>query len=208
MVQVGGTPAGGGVSLSQVPPCQTWPGGTPASWYPTSGTPVRPGHGVPLPGGYPTSGTPIRPGWGGTPARGVPHLGHPPIRPGQGGGVTLAGGGVGGGTPPQVTDGVLDTPRSVCLLRSRRRTFLCHYYFCLVVHGSECVKQACWMYIFDICIFIYSIRSIAEPRIPWTFTEPCLHHCCVCEHLIIEVPELIVHCRFNHWFGVACNITL
>ena len=84
-------------------------------------------------------------GGGGVPqpsaARGsrVAHLGHPPIRPGQGypcWGVPplgyspsdLAGGGYpcrgGGVTPPQVTDGVLDTPRSVCLLRSRRRTFL------------------------------------------------------------------------------------
>ena len=34
-----------------------------------------------------------------------------------------------GGTPPRVTDGVLDTPQSVCLLRSRRRTFLFTYSF-------------------------------------------------------------------------------
>ena len=37
--------------------------------------------------------------------------------------------GGGGGTPPRVTDGVLNTPRSVCLLRSRRRTFLFSWVF-------------------------------------------------------------------------------
>ena len=75
------------------------------------------------------------------PGRGVPHLGYPPIRPGREGvpwqgdtsprvpahpppirpgrrGIQMGGG---GSTPPRV---VLDTPRSVCLLRSRRRTFL------------------------------------------------------------------------------------
>ena len=45
-------------------------------------------------------------------------LGYPPIRPGRG--IPLP-----GGTPPRVTDGVLDTPRSVCLLCSRRKTFSC-----------------------------------------------------------------------------------
>ena len=84
------------------------------------------------------------PGPGGTPARGVPHLGHPspcrawlggtpPVRPGLGGtpspirpgwGFPPARPDRGRGTPPRVTDGVLDTPRSVCLLPSRRRTFL------------------------------------------------------------------------------------
>ena len=58
---------------------------------------------------------------GGTPAGGYSTLGSPLVRPGQR--VPLSGG---GGTPPQVTDGVLDMPRSVCLLRSRRRTFLFH----------------------------------------------------------------------------------
>ena len=58
-------------------------------------------------GGFPTSSTPHRtwPGGGGT---------H--IRPGWGGYPNK-----GGGVPHRV---VLDTPRSVCLLRSRRRTFL------------------------------------------------------------------------------------
>ena len=51
------------------------------------------------------------------------HLGYPPSDLAEGG--TPAGGGEGWvGIPPSVTDGVLDTPRSVCLLRSRRRIFL------------------------------------------------------------------------------------
>ena len=118
------TPGGGGVprpgpdpggpgltrgTTSAPPPPSDLAGGYPASGYPTSGTPCHtwPG-GYPLPpsdlaGGYPTSGT--------TP---------PPPRRSH-----LAGeGGREGVTPPLVTDGVLDTPRSVCLLRSRRRTFL------------------------------------------------------------------------------------
>ena len=76
------------------------------------GTPARSrqGRGVPQPGPagrYPTSGTTL-----------------PPARSDWGG----------GGTPPRVTDGVLDTPRSVCLLRSRRRTFLyCHIVMCVSI---------------------------------------------------------------------------
>ena len=93
---------------------------------------VQMGGGVPQPGpggrypcwGYPTSGTPHRTWPGGTPAEGPCPGGTPPrVHPLS----DLAGGGVpllGGDTPPQVTDGVLDTPRSVCLLRSRGRSFL------------------------------------------------------------------------------------
>ena len=50
---------------------------------------------------------------------GYPTLGTPPL--------DLARGNPGGGgysTSYRITDGVLDTSRSVCLLRSRRRTFL------------------------------------------------------------------------------------
>ena len=63
----------------------------------------------------------------------LPHLGYPPVGPGQGvphlrypPHQTWAGGTLMGGYPTlaRITDGVLDTPRSVCLLRSRRRTFL------------------------------------------------------------------------------------
>ena len=77
------------------------------------------GGGVPQPGlgGYPSQvqargGVP-QPGLtGGAPARGYPTSGT--LLPLDWGG---------GGTPPQVTDGVLDMPRSVCLLPSRRRIF-------------------------------------------------------------------------------------
>ena len=94
------------------------------------GTPARssPG-GYPLPGG----GTPCQEstpprvtssvgpaGGGGTPPRIPPHHTWPGGTPCRG-----------GGTPLRETDGVLDTPRSVCLLRSRRRTFLfLKLYFC------------------------------------------------------------------------------
>ena len=103
------------------PPGQTWPGGTPPRVPPQSDL----AGGVPwwrrVWQGYPRWGTPVRvpprPGlmagylrWG-TPHRGTPHLaGVPPH-------LDLAGAGV----PHRV---VLNTPRSVCLLRSRRRTFL------------------------------------------------------------------------------------
>ena len=64
--------------------------------------------------GYPCLGgswvPPIRSGWG------VHHLPHPPWVPPPC--QTWS-----GGTPLRVTDGVLDTLQSVCLLRSCRRTF-------------------------------------------------------------------------------------
>ena len=139
-VQLGSTPVGG-YSTSGTP-CQTWgvplPGGTPP-WVTLSqtwlgGTPPRvaphqiwlgdtPAQGESLPGGTPAGGTPPQ-----VPpsdlARGVPHLEYPspPIRPGWG--VPLL-----GGTPLQETDGVLDTPRSVCLLRSHRRTYFFFFFF-------------------------------------------------------------------------------
>ena len=103
-----------GCTPPQVPPCQTWWG---VPWW-----------GVPHLGYLPLDLA------GGTlMGQGVPHLRYPPVRPGRG---TLMGGippwvppvrpGQGGtpdgeGTPPRV---VLDIPRLVCLLRSRRRTFL------------------------------------------------------------------------------------
>ena len=143
----GGTPARSsqGVPHLGYPPVRPGLGGGTPPWVPPSRT---------WPGGYPCQkGTPLSiphwTWWGGTPAgRGVPHLGNPPsylaggypcqegvppVKPGQGypcwKGVSpirpgLGGTPAGGGYPPQVTDGVLDTPRSVCLLRSHRRTFL------------------------------------------------------------------------------------
>ena len=142
-----------GLPLPRGTPPQVPPVG-PGQGVSTLGTPITPGQGVPHQGypcwGVPTLGTPIRPGQG-YPCQGVPHLRYPPIRPGWGyptsgtppldqargtpeNGVLhlgyppwsdLAGGyPCQGGTPPQIINGVLDTPRSVCLLRSRRRTFL------------------------------------------------------------------------------------
>ena len=109
----GGTP----VRSSGANPGTIWPGedgGTPA-------------------GGYP--GTPGQVRMGGTPAGG--YLGYPLTRSGQGVpwlgtlGTTLVRSGwgetpagVGVTSQDRTADGVLDTPRSICLLRSRRRTFL------------------------------------------------------------------------------------
>ena len=97
-------------------PCQVqpggvpWSGGTVAGRYPVRGSTLARGYpgwggtlagGVPCLGGYP--GWRGYPGWGGTLARGVPWL---------------------GGYPVRTTWGVLAIRRAVCLLRSRRRTFL------------------------------------------------------------------------------------
>ena len=78
-----------------------WEGGSPSRWGACPGTPPAGGHppGVPLPAGVP-------PHRGYPPSWGTPHRGYPPT----------------GGTP--LPPPVLVTPRSVCLLRSRRRTFL------------------------------------------------------------------------------------
>ena len=114
---LGGVPLVGGTP-PQVPPGQGVPhrrypsldlagwgdtncwGGTPP-WVP----PIGPGWGVPPAGGrYPTSGIPLPPS---DLVRGVP---------------------LPGGAPLRETDGVLDTPRSVCLLRSPRRSFLLHIF--------------------------------------------------------------------------------
>ena len=126
----GGTPARG-YTTSGIPH-QNWPGGNPCWGYPSwgHGTPSDlAGGGVPLLGstpprvppqsdlarGTPTSGTPpIRPGWG-VPLLGVPHLGYP--------------------LPP---DGVLDMLRSVCLLRSSRRTFLLYHLF---TYNIDCIEK-------------------------------------------------------------------
>ena len=86
----------GGYPTSGTPPSDLARGGAPMDGTPPQVSPSRPGRGVPN-GGYPTSGTPPHRTWLGGTSTG------------------------GGGYPTSV---VLDTPRSVCLLRSRRRTFL------------------------------------------------------------------------------------
>ena len=95
-------------TTSWVPPNphQTWPGGTPAGGGTPPWVPPRPGH-------LRYSPPPLDLAGGGTP----PWV-HPPLDLGRG--YPLPGGGV---PPLRETDGVLDTPRSVCLLRSRSRTF-------------------------------------------------------------------------------------
>ena len=91
-------------------------------------TPV--GGGVPRPGPAGAGGYPRQVQPGGYPCEGVPHLRYPPHRTWLGGYPTLGTNptpvrpGWGGGTPLQETDGVLDMAWSVCLLHSRRRTFL------------------------------------------------------------------------------------
>ena len=115
----GGYPTSGTPSWTWlgVPPTRRYPDGG----YPTLGTPlVGPGHGgYPCQEGTPIGGTPpqVLPGW--TWPEGYPDGGTslrvPPVRPGWGGTP------MGGGYPTSV---VLDTPRSVSLLLSRRRTIL------------------------------------------------------------------------------------
>ena len=104
----GGTltgPAGGGTLPGGYPAGgDTLPGGVPCWGVPCWGVPPQPGQD----GGYPAGGYPCR----------VPLQGTPPARSGWG--VPCWG----GGYPVRTTEGVLTTRRAVCLLRSRRRTFL------------------------------------------------------------------------------------
>ena len=99
------TPGGGGVPEPGPAGGETLMGGV-ARW----GVPhLRYPPGQTWPGGTPPRVPPHQTWLGGTPAGGTPPR-VPPIRPGWGGGL--------------LHWVVLDTPRSVCLLRSRRRTCL------------------------------------------------------------------------------------
>ena len=101
---MGQTPGGGGV------PCQVQPGvGYPARGVPCWGVLCQGGTLL----GVLCQGVPC---WG-VPFRGGTQVGYPPARLGQG--VPCW-----GGYPVRTTEGVLTTRRAVCLLRSRRRTFL------------------------------------------------------------------------------------
>ena len=132
--------------LSVCPHLEGYPGQVQARGVPQ---PCAAGEGgVHLPGGFPTSGIPPSDLAGGVPRwqdptlgtppsdlargvdRGIPQV--PPVRPGWG----YPDGGYPSGTPHQTWPGgtptmegrtpprvVLHTPQSVCLLRSRRRTF-------------------------------------------------------------------------------------
>ena len=123
---------GGGVTLAR---SIRGGGGTSAGGAPAWGTPARevPAQGTPWPGqdtgGYPSQGAPTRGTPPGQVRMGVPQLGGHPSR-------------VPPPPPPRdrTAHGVLDTPRSVCLLRSRRRT--CYLIeiisgYSYVLHGSR-----------------------------------------------------------------------
>ena len=132
--------------------------------------------------GYPTLGTPpIESGWGldlPPPSQtwlGVPHLGYPPLHLARGDTLTrggtppritppppsdLAGGYPDGGYPTsyRITDGVLDTPRSVWLLRSRRRTFLLKYSLTIKIFLSLLQKNQ-YTQVMKFCLCIPHIVS-------------------------------------------------
>ena len=111
----------------------------------------------PHPGqGAPARVPPIGPGWG------VP----PPIRPGQGGTPT------GGGYPTSV---VLDTPRSVCLLRSRRRTFLFRWYIRIAsLHSLQASANAISSIIlFSLRIDVIFTDHVRSTREGNAFTGVC-----------------------------------
>ena len=94
-------------------PCQVQPGGTRRGGYPHRGVPWQGG-------GAQVRYPPPARSAGGVPGRGVPRSGTPPSQVSRGGGYPAGG----GGTQVRTTYGVLATRRAVCLLRSRRRTFL------------------------------------------------------------------------------------
>ena len=107
-------------ALQHFPECHEAAGGVPGlppgGWYltgypPWGGVPRPPPRGVP---GPPLGGT-----WPGTPPGGVPG---PPR----------------GGYPGRTTEGVLTTRRAVCLLRSRRRTFL------FFAKTMKSLQMHCW----------------------------------------------------------------
>ena len=113
-------------------------GGVPHQVQPGEGVPCR---GVPCPGGYPAGGTLVRyhppqPGQDrvGYPTRGYPGQVCPPGQVRTGGGVggpylgTPPGSGWGGGYPGRTTEGVLNTRRAVCLLRSGGLS-CCHWIY-------------------------------------------------------------------------------
>ena len=162
-------PGGGVLYLHPINNMMSFLGGTPVTgprsrWgggYPTLGQ-VRIGGLLPHLGvsphpemRYPQPGQDSGGGGGGTwngvpPARsgwGYPEMGYPPSRDGVPPGQVRTGGGYfGWGTPPlpprnRTVDRVLDTPRSVCLLSSPRRTFLFEYFCNLPFSQQRSIKD-------------------------------------------------------------------
>ena len=134
-VQPGGVPWPGGYPPGQGGGYPGWGGGTLAGGTLVGGYPGEGGGGGTLAGGYPGQVPPGQVRMGGYPAQG----GYPG-RGGYPGQVTPPPGQVrmGGDTlprgwyPGRTTEGVLTTQRAVCLLRSRRRTFLFWKYLACV----------------------------------------------------------------------------
>ena len=87
---------------------------------------------------------------GGYPDGGVPDLGYPPVGPVPGGYPD------GGGVPQRV---VLDTPRSVCPLRSRRRTFLSVNLFQLVWSKRKILPKTDKLFAQKIIIYLDFIEG-------------------------------------------------
>ena len=116
----GGYPAQGG-TLPRGVPC--WGGTLPRGRYPGR-VPRGPDQdrGVPCRGGTQAGYTPLA---------GYPHR----TQPGQDG----------GGYPVRTTEGVVTTRRAVCLLRSRRRTFLCNYSCLQYLHCQPTCYTNWWM---------------------------------------------------------------
>ena len=161
-----GTPPGG------VPGSGTPPGGTRSGippWGRGGGRYLPWGVRYPSPGGgtrvrYPPGGVPggTPPGGflGQVPPRGVPGSGTPP------GGVPGSGT-PRGGYPGRTTEGVLTTRRAVCLLRSRRRTFLFENYFQPKLKASIQTLQSEIEGNHESAVSIYIYYALARCVFPW-----------------------------------------
>ena len=132
-----------------------------------------PGGGVPY-WGVPCQGGTLQGGalWG-VPCRGVPAGGIPCWGdPAQGG--SLLGGYP---APVRTTEGVLTTRRAVCLLRSRRRTFLFFYIFKQLKEFSV-VQTLCFVHCSVAWLFPAMLPSAHKLWQLWHF-EPCVVFECV-----------------------------
>ena len=168
---------GGGVAhLGYPPPSRTWLGDPPC-WG--EGTPPRV---PPLPHrtwlgvshlGYPL---PVRPDRGGTPPRVPP----PPPQ------LDLARGGI----PLRETDWILDTPRSVCLLRSRRRTFLYSIYILNYLHLMYQITQ--WQILYQFLYHTINVNPKHCVRYSWYWASFPLIKFSV-KHKVGIIVELVIN---------------
>ena len=136
------------------------------------------GRGVPCPGGYPAQGGPcqVQPGRGWYPARssqgGYPAWGGVPCPLGY---------------PVTTTEGVLTTQRAVCLLRSRRSTFLlCLRFNACFTHNIKLLRhrarhhwdnvklwRATWRWCYNWTLCLNSLSSIKRGVTLVTFSWWC-----------------------------------